>query len=646
MLKTLRDQFTHLKWILWFVVFLFVFFIFIDWGTGRARTRGLAGLAARIGNVSISEAQFLKEMHGTEQRYRQMYGDQFDAMRDKVDLASVTMQTVVDRYLLLAEAKKVGVEVTDKELLDKIMTYQAFQRSDGSFVGNELYARILRSNQTSPEEFEDGLRQELAMEKLQQALSGGIMIPDADVEQEYRRRNESASFEVLTVPVDRELAAATCTESEAKAYYDANTQRFSHPAQRQLRYLLVDDARLRRTLTVPDSQIADYYRTHQQEFAVPEQVHARHILIQPKTQDAAGWDAALTTAREVRAKAASGDFAAVARKYSEDPGSKESGGDLGAFPRGRMVKEFEDAAFSLKAGEVSQPVKSQFGYHIIKVDERRPASVSPLSDVSDIIREKLVEGQADAEGNRRATALRDKIDAAKLTTDDQWHTLTDDVVTSNITPFFGAQEESVAGIGRDPELLAEANAAKEGFVGGPRRGSRGWIVYRVAKVRPAGTASFAEAKDEAMDAARRAKALEKLRQGLEAKRSALASGPLAAQAVALGGTVQPVTEHRRGTAIPGVGVSARLDDAVFSVAAVNTLTPAIVVGERAVALARVTAKKGFDASAFAKEKGALRDSMVKEELNRLISSMVAEAKRENPITINQELMDRFKPKRG
>jgi len=120
MLKTLRDQFKHLKWILWFVVFLFVFFIFVDWGTGRARTRGLAGLAARVGGVSISEAQFLKEMRNTEQRYRSMYGEQFEAVRNQIDLASMTIQNIVDRYLLLDEARKMGLGVTDKGLLDKI----------------------------------------------------------------------------------------------------------------------------------------------------------------------------------------------------------------------------------------------------------------------------------------------------------------------------------------------------------------------------------------------------------------------------------------------------------------------------------------------------------------------------------------------
>jgi peptidyl-prolyl cis-trans isomerase D len=277
MLKTLRDQFKHLKWILWFVVFLFVFFIFVDWGTGRARTRGLAGLAARVGSVSISEAQFLQEMRSTEQRYRSMYGDQYDKVRDKLDLASMTIQNIVDRYLLLEEARRMGLEVTDKELLAKIMSFPSFKRSDGSFVGEDLYGRILRANQTSPEEFEDGLRHELILGKLQQVLGAGIVIPDADVEQEYRRRNETASFDVLFVPVTREPAGLTVTDADAKAYYDAHQARFSHPAQRQLRYLLVDDTRLRRTLTVPEKQISEYYAGHQQEFQQPEELNARHI---------------------------------------------------------------------------------------------------------------------------------------------------------------------------------------------------------------------------------------------------------------------------------------------------------------------------------------------------------------------------------
>ncbi len=646
MLKTLRDQFKHLKWILWFVVFLFVFFIFVDWGTGRAGSRGLAGLAARVGSVNISEAEFLREMRSTEDRYRQMYGDKYEAVRDQLDLASMTIQSMVDRYLLMDVARRMGIEVSDRELLDKIMSFPSFKRADGSFVGEDLYGRILRANQTTPEEFEASLRQELVMEKLQRVLAAGILIPDADVEKEYRRRNETAAFEVLFVPATREPAGITVTDAEAKAYYDAHQDRFSHAKQWQLRYLLVDDTKLSRTLTVSDAQIAEYYGSHPQEFQQAEQVHALHILIRPKTMDDAGWKEALARANEAHAKAVApgADFAALARQYSDDPGSKESGGDLGWFTRGRMVKEFEDAAFALKPGEVSPLVKSQFGYHILKVEGRRPAGVKSLAEATDQIRQKLLEGLADGEGNRRATALREKIDAGKLTTAEQWHALANDVVTSNVTPFF-SQDEAIAGLGRDPELLGEITAANEGFVGGPRRSPRGWYVYQVAKIRPAGVTPFAEAKDEARQDALREKALAAVAKELEGKRAALPAGGLGALAAPLGGTVETVADHHRGDSTPGVGISPAFDEAVFATA-LGSLTPVVTVGDRGVAIARITAKKPFDAAAFAKEKGALKDSMAKEELDQMLTSLLAEAKRANPVVVNPEVIDRFKPRRG
>jgi peptidyl-prolyl cis-trans isomerase D len=646
MLKTLRDQFKHLKWILWFVVFLFVFFIFVDWGTGRARSRGLAGLAARVGNVSISEGQFLKEMRSTEERYRSMYGDKYEAIRNQLDLASMTLQSMVDRYLLMDVAQRMGLRVTDQELLNKIMSFPVFKRSDGSFVGQDMYARILRANQSTPEEFEDSLRQELLLAKLQGILGAGIIIPESEVEKEYRRENETVSFEVLYVPATREPAGITVSDAEAKAYYEAHQDRFSHPKQWQLHYLLVDDAKVRHTMGVSDAQIAEYYGSHKQEFEQPEEVHVRHILIRPKTEDEAGWNDALKRAREVYAKAVApgADFAALAKEYSEDPGSKSSGGDLGWFSRGRMVKEFEDAAFALKPGEVSEPVKSKFGYHILKLEGKRPGGVQPLSEVRDTIREKLLQGLADGEGNRIATALREKIDAGKLTTNEQWHTLTSDTVTSNITPFFG-ENEAIPGIGQSPELHAEVASAKVGFVGGPRRTARGWIVYRVSEIRPAGVTPFAEAKAAARQDVMHEKALRALAQELESKRTTLASDPLAPQAAALGGTVQTVKDHHRGDSTPGIGVSPALDDAVFSTAP-NALTPVIMIGERGAAVARVTAKKPFDPQAFAKAKTALRDSMVKDRLNQMLTSLLAEAKRANPVVVNPEVINRFKPQSG
>ena len=490
---------------------------------GRGSGRGtMDGVAAKVGGVTITEAQFIKEMRNTEQRFRSMYGDQFEQVRGQLDIPTMTLQSLIDRQLLLDQAAKLDLEVGNDELLEKITSFPAFQRDDGSFVGEELYARVLRSNQMTPEEFEQSLRRDLLVEKLQQAMAAGIVISDAEVEAEYRRRNDSASAEVVFVGVERGLERAAVTDDEARAYFDAHQDRFTHPDQWKLHYLLVDAFRLRRAMTVADAQIEEYYTSHQNEFAKDEQVRARHILIKPKTEDDAGWHEAQIRVREVsvRTQLAGADFAALARESSDDEGTKSSGGDLGWFGKGRMVKEFEDAVFALQDGQVSGPVKSQFGYHIIKLEGRQPSGVKPLDEVKTQVRDKLAEGLADAEGSRRATALREKIDGGKLATEEQWRALADDVVTSNVTPWFG-KGEPIPGLGRDPELLNEATAADQGFVGGPRRSGRGWVVYRVAQVRTQGTTPFDEAKDEAREAAKRNKALALVRAEIEARRGAL-----------------------------------------------------------------------------------------------------------------------------
>jgi peptidyl-prolyl cis-trans isomerase D len=544
-------------------------------------------------------------------------------------------------------ARRIGVTVTDKELLDRLMTFPAFQRQDGSFVGSDEYARRVRmSFQMAPEEFEEELRGDMVIEKLEATLAGGVVIPDGELEREYRRRNESASFDVLFVGVERATSRVTMSDEEVRAHYESHQEDFAHPEQRQLRYLLVDDAKLRRTMAVDDAQIEEYYRTHSSEFASPERARARHILLRPATQDDTGWRAAQELAQAIyeRAVQPGADFAALARELSQDEGSKPNGGDLGWFARGQMVPEFDQATFALSPGGVSPPVRSQFGYHIIKLEELSAAGVRPLEEVRDAIRERIAQGFTDTEGSRRAAALKEKIDAAKLTTDEQWRALADDVVTSNVTPYFGPGE-AIPGLGSDPDLLAEVGVAAEGALGGPRRSSRGWIVYRVAKVRAAGTAPFDEVVAEAREGATRAKAVELLKAELDGRRALLATGTLADHEASLGGRVESVTDHRRGAAVPQVGSSPQLDDAVFATAS-GGLTPAVAIAGRGAAIARVTALQAVDPAAFAREKDDFRRTMVQDGVDRMLRAMMAAEKRDNPPEINNELLERFKPRQG
>lgn len=649
MLKLMRDQFRNLKIVLWFVVVVFVLLIFVDWGTGRQGGQGMASVAAQVGDVIITEAQFVKELRSTEDRYRQMYGQQFEAVREQIDFASLTVQNLIDRELLIRQARAMGLAVSDKDLLDRIMSFEAFRREDGSFVGEELYARVLRVNNTSPEEFEASLRRDMLIEKLQQAFTTAISLPNAEVEREYRRRNESASFEVAFVGVETVTGDTDVSEAEARRYYDEHRQEFDRPEQRALQYLLVDDARLRRVLTISDAQIAEYYASHASEFQRAEEARASHILIRPAGEDEEASRAAAARARALytRAIAPGADFAALAREASDDPGSKDSGGDLGWFGRGRMVKEFEDAVFALRAGEVSQPVESQFGFHVIKLMERRAAGQQSLDEVRDVIRQRLAEGLAEGDGSRRAQVLKEKIDAATLKTAEQWQELAaaDEVVSSNATPLFSVTDQVIPGLGRDPELLAEVSMAREGFVGGPRRSSRGWIVYRVSQVRKAGVLPFEEARESAMEVLRRRQAVAVLSQRVEEARGAVGAEDLSAIVARLGGRVQTVTDHRRGAAVPGVGVAVALEDAVFAAPA-GAVTPVVAVGERGVAFARVQSKQEMDQAGFAREAAGLRESMVQDEVQKVISSFVSRARRDHKVTVNSDVVDRYKPRQG
>lgn len=643
MLKLMRDNLKNLKWVLWFVVFVFVLLIFVDWGAGRLRGGGMHGVAARVGGIEISETAFLKEVKNTDERLRSLYGQQYEMLRESLDLGQLALRNLIDTKLLVQEARRLKLEVSDEELAERIVSFPYFRKEDGTFVGEEVYRRILAANQTTPEEFEANLREQMLIDKLGKVLRAGLVIPDEEVDKEYRRRNEWASFDLLFVSVERAFPTTQASEEEAKAYYESHPDQFTHGDQVQLRYLLVDPVRLRQTLPVDEARVAEYYQTHQEEFRSPEEVKARHILLRPEGEGEEAWEKAKKQAEAVlaKAKAKGADFAGLAKEYSQDPGSRESGGDLGWFGRGRMVKEFEDAVFSMQPGEVTGPVRSQFGYHIILLEEKRAARLRPLDEVRDLIRYKLTESLADAEASKRATALKEKVVAEKRARAEDWQALADSVVSSNVTPFFSLDEGVVPGLGRDPAFLEELKGAKEGFVGGPRRTPRGWVVYRVEKTRKAGKTPFTEAKEEAMEGARRLKAVQKLQGELASKRGQ----PLAQLAAAFGAQVVPVNQFHRGTSVPGVGLAAALEEAVFATP-VGGVTQPVAVGERGVALAQVKEKKVATPQEVAAARESLRESLAQDQLQKLFDTLLAEAKRRHPVAINQELVGRFKPRQG
>ncbi len=644
-LKLMRDNLKHLKWVLWFVVIVFVLLVFVDWGSGRGQ-QGPSNVAVQVGDHVVTEQQFLREVRENEQRLRNLYGDQWEQFRSMVNIAEQTAQQIIQRELLMEEARKAGLVVSERELQDQILSYQAFRRKDGSFVGQDIYARILRANQTTPEQFEARLREDLLIQKLQNTVRQAVLLSDEEVEQEIRKRRETADLDVIVIPVRQFLGEVTAGDAEVQAYYEAHRDEFTRPEQRVIRYLVVETNTLRRLLPVNDAEIKSYYEDHIDEFKESEQAHARHILI--RVVPGAGPDAdaeAKVRAEQVAKLARSGvDFATLAEKHSEDPGSRSRGGDLGWFGRGSMVKEFEDAVFGAKPGDIVGPVKSQFGYHIIRVEGFRPARVKPLDEVKDEVRFRLLESRAAAEAERRAAELARAIERERPDTDEAWQKIADEdeAVASFVSPPFGA-DEVIPGIGQNPELRSAVFEARVGDIGGPVPISRGWMVWQLKEIRPAGVPPLDEIRDRVAAKVMGEKALAAAKaKGEELARRWREGAEAAELAREVGGTVSPVRAHRRGQPIPGVGPSAALDQLVFEAANGDVVGP-VALDENTVAVAKVIALTTLSPEEVRSALASTRASLETERANEILGALLERRRKETVITVDQRLIERFTP---
>ena len=222
-------------------------------------------------------------------------------------------------------------------------------------------------------DFEENLRRSMMIDKLRSALTDWMAVSDADLEREYKTRNEKVKLQVVALTADKFRDKVTVNDADVASYYDAHKAEYRKGEQRKVRYLLLDRDQLKSRVTVSPQDVEAAYNANIQQYQTPEQVRASHILLKTDGKDEA---AVRKQAEDIlkQVKAPGADFAALAKKYSEDEGSKATGGDLDYFSKGRMVPEFESAAFAMQPGQISDLVKSQFGFHIIKVVDKKPAS--------------------------------------------------------------------------------------------------------------------------------------------------------------------------------------------------------------------------------------------------------------------------------
>ena len=324
--------------------------------------------------------------------------------------AQQILQNLVFQRELEYEAKRLGITVSDQERADRIRLYLPMAFSGGSFIGMDQYTALVQQRfQLTVAAFEELIRQGLLEEKFRKLVTDGISVGPAELQDEYRYKNEKIKLDyVLIKPEDLE-EKITPTDAEIKAEYEKNKFRYQVPERRSVRYALLDTNQLRQTTQIPEDVLKKQYQDNIQQYEVPNQVHVQHILFKTVGQTDAEVAETKKKAEDVLKQARKGvKFDELAKKYSEDPTSKDKGGELGWIRQGQTVPEFEKEAFSLAPGQISDLVRTQYGFHIIKVLEKQTAHTKPFDEVKDSLRAQAVLNQAE----KQATDIVDQLSRA------------------------------------------------------------------------------------------------------------------------------------------------------------------------------------------------------------------------------------------
>ena len=377
------------------VAFGLIIIVFVFWGVGSFQPSDSA-VIVKVNGTAITGQDFIRS-----------YGPQLDAFRaSRPDLSHEDLETVtpvlksqvlemlVLETLLDQEGQRIGVIVTPHELRRAIEAIPAFHNEQGKF-DEAVYGRILKTQSRTPGNFEDSVRKDLLMSKFQMIVSAPAYMPVEQARNLFFYQSQQRVLEALLFKAEDYMEQSKPSDDDVAAYYKANQAAFQIPPQANLIFVDISAEALSAKEAVEPAEIQAYYEKNISNYARPERVHARHILIlAPQDADTATDEAAKTQIDDIAARIKGGeDFAEVAKGVSQD-GSAKDGGDLGWFERGRMVPEFEEAAFALKVGEVSEPVRSAFGWHLIMLEDRAEADSTPLAEVEDDVRKSLAVDKA------------------------------------------------------------------------------------------------------------------------------------------------------------------------------------------------------------------------------------------------------------
>jgi peptidyl-prolyl cis-trans isomerase D len=581
-------------------LFVAIVVVFVFWGVGSMRTSSV-DIAARVNDEIITRREFDRTYQNVANAYRNMAPQGLP----EDFIQSQAISQLVTTELLIQEADRLGLSVSDDELRDSIKSMPQFQ-VEGRF-DKDNYVEVLRLNNLKPGDFEILQQRQLLAGKVQELVRRGAHISQEELRERFRYENERVDLHFVRVPAANFTAQVTLSDEDVQKYFAEHQEQYREPERVRLELIEFRPQDFAARVTPADAEVQAYYDAHLDDYKKPEEVRARHILFKlgPDATDAQKAEAR-KKAEDVLAKVkGGGDFAELAKQNSDDS-TAAAGGDLGLFGRGVMTPAFETAAFALEPGQTSEIVETPFGLHIVKVEEKLPERQEPLDAVKASIIDTIKTQQARQLALKQVEQAHEKLIEGVEGTSSLAQVAADASLEVQTPPPFGAQEP-IGTLGPRPELAKEAFNTEVEEVGEIVSEGNGYTIFRVLERLPSVIPPLetARPKVEVDLRAERATALAKTHaQTLLDKLKARPD--LAALAQEEGLKLEESTQiGRQGTYLPNLGNAPDLKDAAFALKTEAPVAPAVYDVNGDAVLAVLAQRVPADDTRFDSEKTAL-----------------------------------------
>ncbi len=605
-----RKQHTFLiKVIFWVIIAAFVGTGLFVWGGGDTR-RDTA--AVTVNGTKVDYDEYHRAYSNLYRLYQDMYRESFTPeMERELGLRRQALDLVIDQTLLAQEAERRNLSVSRQELIDSIARISVFQ--DNGAFNRDRYLQVLHQQRLTPEIFEAMQRRDLMIDKVRQQIQDGVAVTDDDIVAEFRARNELVDLAFVRLSASDFEGRVRVSDEALQRFLDDNREAFRLPEQVSLNYLVFDPADFTEGVSVSQDEMERFYRRNLDLFEVEEEVSASHILIGvPENAPAEVANQKREEAEAILARVREGDdFAELARKHSDDPGSAGEGGELGYFGRGMTVASFERVAFSLQPGQISDLVETPFGFHIIKVDDRIDGGLPPLSAVQDEVREAVREEKA------RQLAFEKALDTYNIHRRDGSLEKAAEAtgLPKRQTGFFDRQGP-VPGLEDADDIVPAAFALQPGEPARPLYTAEGVVLFALAERRESRLPELAEIRTQVEAAYRREQARGLAREAADQALALLNEGRSVAQvARELGVRTEQTGPFSRayGGFVPGVGFADDLFEQAFDASAQEPVLDAVFEVAGSYVVAAVRDHRPADMSAL---DAAKRDTLRQEVLAR------------------------------